>query len=65
MEIQITDQYVMTSDAHNFILNDVQIGKTGKSAGKRRLSPVGFYKSVSDLCEGIISKKMSLALPGP
>ena len=58
MEIQITDEYVMTSDAHNFILNEVEIGKTGKCAGKRRLRPVGFYGSVPDLAEAVISKKM-------
>ena len=58
MEIQITDDYVLTSDPHNFILNEVGVGKTGKNIGKGRLKPVGFYSCISDLCDGIISKKM-------
>ena len=58
MHIQITDKYVMTSDAHNFILNEVQIGQKGKSEGKRRLVPIGFYSNVSSLCEAVITKKM-------
>ena len=58
MEIQITEKYVMTSDAQNFILNEVIVGKAGKSEGKRRLKPVGFYNSVSDLCEAVISKHL-------
>jgi len=58
MKIQIMDEYVMTSDAHNFILNEVTIVKTGKSAGTQRLVPVAYYSRVSDLVEGIIDRKM-------
>ena len=58
MKIQITDDYVMTSDPYNFILNEVSIIKTGKDAGNTRLTPVGYYQSVPSLVEGIISKKM-------
>jgi hypothetical protein len=29
MNIQITDDYVMTSDPHNFILNEVTVIKSG------------------------------------
>jgi hypothetical protein len=58
MEIQITDKYVMTSDAHNFILNEVSVVKSGKTTGKVRLRPIGYYSCVSDLVEGVISKRM-------
>lgn len=58
MEIQITDEYVMTSDPHNFILNRVTIGKSGKSEGQRLSHPVGFYSNVPDLCEAIITKHL-------
>jgi len=58
MKIQITDDYVMTSDAHNFILNVVETVQKGKTAGQTRLRAVGFYQSVEDLVEGLISKKM-------
>ena len=58
MKIQITDEYVMTSDAHNFILNEVSTVQTGKNAGKQRLTPIGYYSRVSDLVEGLIDRKM-------
>lgn len=58
MRIQITDDYVMTSDAHNFILNEAAIVEKGKSAGKTRLRPIAYYSRVSDLVEGIIDRKM-------
>ena len=58
MKIQITDEYVMTSDAHNFILNEVHIGKEGKVAGKPVLAQIGFFPSVESLCEGLISRKL-------
>lgn len=58
MKIQITEDYVMTSDAHNFILNEVSIAQTGKKAGQQRLAPIGYYSRVSDLVDGLISLKM-------
>ena len=59
MNIQITDDYIMTSDAHNFILNEVATAKEGKDKGKRRLRPVAFYSRVEDLVQGIIDRHMS------
>ena len=58
MNIQLTDDYVMTSDAHNFILNEVVIAKTGKNAGKRRLKAAGFYPTIDQLIEGLITKEL-------
>ena len=58
MKIQITDEYVMTSDVNNFILNEAFVVKDGKDAGKTRLRPIGCYSRVSDLVEGIIDRKM-------
>ena len=58
MEIQITDDYVMTSDPHNFILNEVGVGKTGKNAGNVRLNAVAYYPCISDLCTGLVDRKL-------
>jgi len=58
MKIEITDDYVMTSDAHNFVLNTPEIILRGPNKGKIRLRPVGYYQSVQDLVDGLISKKM-------
>lgn len=62
MRIEITDKYVMTSDAHNYILNTKEIVKDGKNAGKTRLRPIAYYSRVSDLIEGIIDRKMKGSL---
>lgn len=58
MKIQITDEYVMTSDPHNFILNEVVTVKTGNTAGRVWLKPIGYYQSVLGLIEALISLKM-------
>ena len=58
MNIQITDNYVMTSDAFNFVLNESSIGIRGKVKGKPTLKAIGFYSSVSSLIDGLISLKM-------
>jgi len=58
MNIQITDDYVMTSDPHNFILNEVTVIKSGKDAGQKRLRAVAFFQSVPDLVEGLITLQL-------
>ena len=58
MKIQLTENYVMTSDAHNFILNEAHSAQDGKNKGKPVLVQVGFYPSVESLCEGLISRKL-------
>ena len=58
MNIQLTDDYVMTSDAHNFILNKVAVAKTGKHAGQPRLKSVAFYPSIEQLMDGLITLEL-------
>jgi len=58
MKIQITDDYIMTSDADNFILNESHIGIKGKCKGKLIISPIAFYPTITALLEGLIMKKL-------
>jgi len=58
MKVQVTDDYVLTSDAHNIILNQRQIVQEGKNKGKERLVPVGFYPSVIQAVQALLTKKM-------
>jgi len=58
MRIQITDDYVMTSDADNFILNESHIGTKGKCKGKMITNPVAFYPTITGLLEGLVAKKL-------
>ena len=59
MKIQITDDYVMTSDTYNFILNRKVTVQKGKHAGEEALDPIGFYSRVEDLLVSLIDKKMA------
>ena len=58
MEIKLSRKYVMTSDPHNFILNEVVKSKSGKSKGQTRLVAVGFYPSIEQLVDGLLTKTM-------
>ena len=58
MRIQLTDNYIITSDSLNFILNESHIAEDGKHKGKPVLVQVGFYPTVESLCEGLISRKL-------
>ena len=58
MKIRLTDKYVMTSDDHNFIINQCWIGKDGKSKGKEMTKVVGYYPTVSQALEAFISKRL-------
>lgn len=48
----------MTTDAYNFILNEVQVVQNGKNKGKEYLVAIGFYPDIPQLLDGLISKKM-------
>ena len=61
MNIQLTEDYEMTSDAYNFILNEVTIARTGKNAGKRSLRAVAFYPSIGELLDGLVDRKLRLS----
>ena len=61
MKVPLVGKYVMTSDPHNFILNESSMVKSGKNKGKEHLKAVGFYPTIPQLVEGMISKKMMTA----
>lgn len=58
MRIELTDQYILTSDANNFILNERSIIQSGKNKGKEVTEVVGFFQSIPDVVDGLISRKM-------
>ena len=57
MKVEITDDYVLTSDAHNIILNEKKMVQTGKNKGKVILEPIAFYPSIVQALEGVLRKK--------
>lgn len=58
MKVPIIDDFVMTSDANNFILNQKMIVQEGENKGKEYLLQVGFYPSIIQALEAVLTKKM-------
>ncbi|MGQ5876937.1 DUF5405 family protein [Serratia sp. IR-2025] len=54
IHIKIDDRFVITSDPHQFVLNQRQIGKTGKTAGEERLVPLAYCPTISQLVNTLI-----------
>ncbi|MHC4397403.1 MAG: hypothetical protein ACYS1A_17320 [Planctomycetota bacterium] len=57
MKVKITDEYYLTSDAHNIILNQVFTVQEGKNRGSEYLKPVGFYPGIVQAFEGLLRLK--------
>jgi hypothetical protein len=58
MKIPIIDNVVMTSDAHNIILNKEVVYEKGKNIGKKYLVATGFYPDVVTALESLLNEKM-------
>ena len=58
MNIDLVDNYVLTSDPHNFILNERLTTQEGKNKGKQYLSVVGFYPTIAQALRGLVTKKL-------
>lgn len=55
MEIPV-GKYVITSDKYNIILNTKQKIKTGKNAGKEKLSQEAFFGKIEECLDYIIDQ---------
>jgi hypothetical protein len=54
IHIKIDDRFVITSDVHQFILNQRVIGKAGESAGKERLVPLAYCPTITQLVNVLV-----------
>ena len=54
MNICIGEKLVVTSDQHQFILNEKKLVKAGAKAGSEVLVPIGYYPKLSQLINGLI-----------
>jgi len=63
MNIEIGNNFVITSDRHNVILNEKITRKNGKNAGEVRLKTIGYYATLTGCLEGLVdySVRMSKA----
>ena len=58
MNIDLVDDYVLTTDPYNFILNQKQVIEKGDNKGQEHLVIIGFYPSIVGALQGLVSKKM-------
>ncbi|MGY9383347.1 DUF5405 family protein [Citrobacter braakii] len=52
IRIDINNQYVITSDRYQFILQEKKIATSGKNEGKEWLDVVGYYPTIPKLVSG-------------
>ncbi len=58
MLIDLVDDYVLTSDPHNFILSQRKVKEEGKAKGQEYLEIVGFYPTIAGAFQGLTTKKL-------
>lgn len=58
MIIILTDQYRITSDAHNIILQVKKTGKNGKGAGVERWIDKNFYPTIECAVSSMVNKRL-------
>jgi len=56
MIIMLTDQYRITSDAHNIILQEKKTGKSGKSKGVEKWNDIGYYPTIEWAVNDIVNE---------
>ena len=58
LNIDLVDDYVLTSDRYNFILNQRKIVEKGDNKGQEYLDIVGFYPTIIGALQGLVTKKL-------
>ncbi|MDY0929081.1 DUF5405 family protein [Enterobacter sp. CFBP8995] len=61
MQIDIGDNYVLTADQYQYIVQEKKIVKEGKNAGSEYLSLVGYYPKLSQAITGLIHLDVQLS----
>jgi hypothetical protein len=54
IRIEINNQYVITSDRYQFILQEKKTATSGKNEGKEWLDVVGYYPTIPKLISGLV-----------
>lgn len=54
IHIEINNQYVITSDRYQFILQEKKTATSGKNEGKEWLDVVGYYPTIPKLISGLV-----------
>lgn len=54
IRIEINNQYVITSDRYQFILQEKKTATSGRNEGKEWLDVVGYYPTIPKLISGLV-----------
>ncbi|WP_267202957.1 DUF5405 family protein [Escherichia coli] len=54
IRIEVGDEWVITSDQYQFILNEKKVAQSGKKAGEEWLDTIGYYPKINQLISGLI-----------
>lgn len=58
LNIRIDDKFTLTSDTHNFIVNEHWTPAEGKLKGKEQLRAIGFYPTLAQAVSSLLNHKM-------
>jgi hypothetical protein len=61
MNIQINEEYRITSDQHNVILNKKMEKKEGSTKTEDTYRQIAFYPNLQQACVGILHKSINLS----
>jgi len=61
MNIQINEEYRITSDQHNVILNKKMEKKEGSTKTEDTYRQIAFYPNLQQACVGILQKSINLS----
>ncbi|ECW0820279.1 hypothetical protein F3R42_14925 [Salmonella enterica subsp. enterica] len=61
IRIEVGDKWVITSDQHQFILNEKKVVKSGNKAGEECLDIIGYYPKINQLISGLIHHHIRLS----
>ena len=62
IRIDIDDKLAITSDSRNYILSKRHINKTGKNIGDEELIHIGFYRTINDLLNALLTRRARLSM---
>jgi hypothetical protein len=58
MKVELIDDYVLTTDPYNFILNKKGAVQKGENKGKETLTVIGYHSSLISVFEALLNEKI-------
>ena len=58
MKVHLSEDYILTADACNFILSKKRIAQSGKKKGEETLDTIGYYPLISQALTSFVNENM-------